>query len=248
MAIDIRKQLKKVLPHLVRAKDQNLNEADTCMCICEVFEQALGYNPLEHISREVQIRDGYADFGVKLDGVIQFLVEAKSAGSELKDSHIAQAERYASQANIRWVVLTNGVTWHLYHLSFEEGIRAERLFAVDLIGEDFDEAASQLGFLHRRSVQKGDLEELWNLKSALTPESIAKSLFLEDVLRKIRRDIRSREDILVSEEELGKAIHEMLSIEARERIGPFRIRRKRRVRDKETEVTAEQTSTGCANT
>lgn len=236
MAIDIRKPLKKILPHLLKAKQENLNEADTCTRICEVFEQVLGYDPLEHISREVQIKEGFADFGIKIDSAVKFLVEAKAAGMDLRERHIGQAERYAAQGNIPWVLLTNGTAWHLYHLSFGEGIDYERAFSVDLASDDFDKAAETLSVLHRRSIQKGDLEEFWQHKSALSPESIAKALFTEEALRLMRRDIRKREGILIDEEDLGRALHDMLSVEARERVGPLKIRRKRKARAKEAEA------------
>jgi len=239
MATDICKPLRKILPHLIKAREENLNEADTCTRICEVFEQVLDYDPLEHISREVQIKDGYADFGVKLEKGMKFLVEAKSAATELKDRHIGQAERYASHGNIEWVLLTNGITWQLYHLSFGEGIESGLAFSVDLSAEDFDAAASQLALLHRREIQKGSLEDLWGHKTALSPESIAKSLFTDETLGRIRRDIRKREDLLVSVDDLGRAIHGMLSVEARERIGPLKIRKKKRAREKEEEPMVE---------
>jgi hypothetical protein len=193
------------------------------MRICEVFEQVLDYDPLEHISREVQIREGFADFGVKIDGAIRLLVEAKAAATDLRERHIGQAERYAAQGNIPWVRLTNGVAWHLYHLSFGEGIEYEQAFAVDLSGEEFDKTAAMLAILHRRSIQRGELEEFWQHKTALSPESIAKALFTEEVLRMMRGEIRKREGILIDEEDLGRAIHDMLSIEARERVGPPRL-------------------------
>ena len=55
MAADIRKPLKKCSPHLLKAKEQGLNEADTRVRIFEVFDQVLNYDPLEDISNEVQI-------------------------------------------------------------------------------------------------------------------------------------------------------------------------------------------------
>lgn len=38
MAIDIRKDLKVMLPHLKKAQEDNLNEADTLMRIIKVLE------------------------------------------------------------------------------------------------------------------------------------------------------------------------------------------------------------------
>lgn len=228
MAADIRKPLKKFLPHLVKAREDNLNEADTLQRIIRVFEEVLGYHPLDEISRETQVKDRYVDAAIKLDGTIRLLVEAKSAATVLRDRHIEQAQHYAAQANIPWVLLTNGLVWNLYHLSFEEGIEYVRVFAVDLAEDDIDKAAESLSLLHRQSIKKGALEEYWEHRAALSPESIARALFTEEALRFIRREIRRRHGIIIDQEDLAAAIHGMLSTEAREQIGPLKIRRKRK--------------------
>ncbi len=229
MAIDIRKPLKKILPSLLKAQEDNLNEADTRQRIVKVLEDVLGYDAMEDVSREQQVKDKYVDFAIKIDGRTRFFIEAKAAGIALRDRHIEQAKNYAANANIRWVLLTNGVAWNLYHLSFEEGIEEERAFAVDLSSkEPIDKAADALAFLHRQVVRKGGLEDFWQHRVALNPESIAKVVFTEEMLRGIRRAIRKEQGLSVDEEDLAHAIHGMFSTEARERIGPLRIRRKRR--------------------
>jgi predicted type IV restriction endonuclease len=230
MAIDIRKPLKKFLPHLLQAQADNLNEADTLQRLVKFFEDVLGYSAMTDLTREQQIKEKYVDLAVKVDGVVRLLVEAKAAGVTLRDRHIEQAERYAAEGNIRWVLLTNGVAWNLYHLSFDEGIEYERAFGMDLATDPPEKAAELLGLLHRKAVADGELEEFWGRRVAMSPESIAKALFTEDVLRFIRREIRKREGLLIDQEDLGAAIHNMLCPEARERIGPLKIRRKRAAR------------------
>ena len=230
MATNIQKPLKKLLPFLLGAQEENLNEADTIQRLVKVFEQVLGYDAMTEITREKQIKDKYCDIAIKTDGVIRFLVEAKSAGMTLRDRHIEQAERYAAEGNIQWVILTNGVHWILYHLSFDEGIEYERVFSLDLTTDSLDTATECLSLLHRQSIRKKALEAFWERQSALSPESIGKALFTDDVLRFIRRSIRKHEGILIDQEDLAKAIHDMLSPAARERVGPLRIRRRRKTR------------------
>ena len=168
MAIDIRRPLKKFLPHLLQAKSDNLNEADTVQRVIKVFEDVLDYSALTEISRESNIKDKYVDLAIKLEGAVRLLIEVKSAGTVLRDRHIEQAQRYAAEGNHRWVVLTNGVAWNLYHLTFEEGIEYERVFAVDL-SEDggIDQAAECLALLHRASVRKDAHEKHWEHRLAL---------------------------------------------------------------------------------
>jgi hypothetical protein len=226
MAIDIKKPIKNLVPYLLKAREENLNEADTIQRVIVVFTQVLGYDAMTEITLEQQIKCKYVDMAIKIDNTVRLLVEAKSAGTTLRDRHIEQAEGYASKGNIRWVLLTNGVEWILYHLSFEEGIESERVFALDLSSDDIDRAAEMLGLLHRQSIRGGNLETFWERQVALNPESIAKALFMEETLHLIRRYIKKSEGILINEEDLANAIQNMFSTEAREQIGPMKIRRK----------------------
>jgi len=228
MVIDIRRPLKKFLPYLLKAREDNLNEADTVQRLIKFFEDVLSYDPLTEITCEKQVRDKYVDIAIKIENVIRLLIEVKAAGVTLRDRHIEQAERYASEGNIQWVLLTNGVVWNLYHLTFDEGIDYEKVFSVDLSTEPIEQTADLLSLLHRQAIKKDSLEDYWNKRTALCPESIIKAIFNHDALRLIRRDIRRREGILVDEEELAQAIHDMFSIETRERIGPLKIRRKQK--------------------
>lgn len=230
MAIEIQKPLKKFLPYLLQAQAENLNEAGTVQHIVKIFEVVLGYDVLTEVTREAQIKGGYVDLVIKVEGNIRFLVEAKAAGTTLRDRHMEQAERYAAEGNIRWVLLTNGVQWNMYHLSFDEGIEYEKVFAIDLSSDSLDQAVEYFGLLHRQAARNRALETFWEHRIALSPESIGRALFTEEVLRFIRRSVRKHEGILIDPEDLAKAIHEMLSTEARERIGPVRVRRKRKTR------------------
>jgi predicted type IV restriction endonuclease len=229
VAIDISKSLKKFLPHLLQAQRDNLNEADTVQRLIKVFEEILGYDAMTEISRESQMKNKYVDICLKVDGAVQLLVEAKAAAVSLRDRHIEQAQSYASRNNYRWVILTNGVNWHLYHLTFDEGIEYELAFNVDLsVPEQFATSCAMLSLLHRNAIRKGEHEAFWQQRSALSPVSIAKALFHERVLMLIRREIRRVEGLLVDPEDLVKAIREMLSAEAREQIGPVRVRKAKR--------------------
>lgn len=229
---DIRKDLKKYVPHLLKAAEDNLNEADTLQRLIKVFDDVLGYDPMSEISRESAIKDRFVDVALKVEDVVRILVEVKSASTTLRDRHIEQAQNYAANGNIRWVLLTNGVAWNLYHLTFEEGIESTLAFSVSLTPDLDDKAVELLSLLHRQCVKKGDLDEYWEHRVALSPASIGRALFTEEALKFIRREIRRREGLLIDEEDLAQAIHEMLSTEARERIGPLKIRRRRAKREK----------------
>lgn len=239
MAIDVKRELRAMLPHLKKAQEENLNEEDTILRIMKILEGTLGYDGLTEITREQQIREKYADIAVKIDGAVKFLIEAKGAGVTLRDRHIEQAQHYAAVGNIRWVILTNGIAWNLYHLSFDEGVEYERAFSIDLLVDPIDKASESLGLLHRQSVSRGELEDSWKRRAALSPESICKALFLEHILKLIRREIKKSKGILIDVEDLGSAIQALLSPETREQIGPFKMRRRKMARRSKRPKVAE---------
>ena len=229
MNVDIRKPLKKFIPLLVEARDEGLNEADTVLRLCRFFEEVLGYDGLRDISREAEMKGKYVDISLKIDGRVKLLVEAKAADVRLRDKHIEQAQSYASRNNYRWVLLTNGIDWHLYHLTFDEGIEYERAFVVSLTPEgDLDEAATKLALLHKKTLGRGQLDEYWDKATALGAFSIGRALFRENVLMLIRREIRRDAGVLIDREDLAKALHQMFTPEAREQIGPVKVRRRRK--------------------
>ena len=207
-----------------------MNEADTVRRVTKVLEDVLGYDPLAEISREAQLKGKYLDILIKVDDVAKLIVEVKRAGIKLRDRHIDQAYTYASTNNIPWVLLTNGVVWNLYHLTFEEGIEYEKAFSLDFSKLDLDAAADKLALLHRENVLKGGLEDFWECQIALSWPSIAKALFQEDVLRRIRREIRHTAGILIDTEDLSERLREMMSPEVRETIGQVKVRKRTRRR------------------
>jgi len=232
----VRSALRKVLPYLVQAKDQNLNEADTVERVVKMLTDVLGYDGMTEVTHESNIKGKYVDLAVKLDGVTKFLVEVKSAGTTLRDRHTDQARSYAAEGNIPWVVLTNCTDWYLYHLTFDEGIDHERVFEIDLSGEHAATAYEKLALLHRDSIRKNVLQEFWRRHSALSPASLGRALFTESVIRILRRNIRKSEGILIDEEDLVTGLKELFSADAREQIGPIRIHRQRKKRDKNSEA------------
>ena len=132
-------QLRKFSPAFREARDRGANESDTVMYLVKFFEEVLGYDSLKgEISKELAIKERYCDIALKIEGTVRILVEGKAAGIKgLVDRNIEQAENYASKAGIRWVLLTNGIEWRLYHLTWaeNEGITHDLAWQANLIDE-----------------------------------------------------------------------------------------------------------------
>ena len=229
MVPNIRRSLQKFAPQFLEAREKAVNEADTVDRLRNFFEDVLGYESSEDITREAQMKHRFVDLCLKIDGTIRLLVEAKAANVKLRDRHIEQAQSYASHNNYQWVVLTNGVDWHLYHLTFDEGIEYEPAFIVSLDTEvGFDNAAQKLALIHKDSIRKGELDTFWEKSTAMCASSIGKALFTDSVMRLLRREIRRMCGVLIDPEDIAQSLHNMLSEDARVEIGPARIRRKRK--------------------
>ena len=168
---------------------------------------------------------GY-DIALKIAGTIGVLVEGKAAG-------------------IRWVALTNGIEWRLYHLSWaeNEGIAHDLAWQADLLGETESDAEGlwkKLCLLSRFSVDKGLLDEYWEQKKALSPGSAVRALFSEEVLMKIRQVLNRNAPARLEMEDVFNAVRDALSKEALLEAGDISIKKKR----KKKKVTKTDAATG----
>jgi len=236
MVPNIRPAVRKFARLFNEMRASKTNESDTVARLRHFFEDVLDYNGISDISSETEMKGKYVDLCLKVNGKICLLVEAKAAAIDLRIRQIDQAKHYASENGFRWVLLTNGVEWNLYHVTFneDEGIEYDPAFEVSLADENLDDAIENLSVLHRRSVAKGGLEKFWERKSALCAGSIGKAVFHENVLKVLRREIYRQCGVRIDPEDLAEAVHGMLSVEAREEIGPLRIRKTRKKTDKKS--------------
>jgi hypothetical protein len=245
-------QLSRFATAFREARDRGANESDTVMYLVKFFEDVLGYDSLKgEISKELAIKDRYCDVALKVDGAVRLLVEAKAASlKNLADKHIEQAGNYASRSGMPWVLLTNGIEWRLYHLTFSEGegIVHDLAFELNLL-EDLDKNADgawgKLELLTRTGMKKGLLEDFWQQKKVLSAASVVRVLFHEDVLRVVRRLLRKDAEAMLDIEDVFSAVRDVISKEALADAGDLGItkRRKRRRKVQRTDATTGQTVT-----
>lgn len=168
MAVDLTKDLKKYIPIFQQAHEQGINEAETSLRIGKFLEDALGYDVFQDITKEHTIKDRYVDYAIKVNGKVVFFIEIKQAGIELKEKHIEQASNYAANAGVSWVLLTNGGQWHLYHLTFDDGIQSDIVMSADLFTEDIKIASDKISLLHKKAYSKMNMKIITlNLRRSL---------------------------------------------------------------------------------
>src|SRR3972149_6363601 len=127
----IAKSVCKFQKILQDAKDRDVNESDTVMIINEMLEEVFGYDKFHELTSELAIRGTYCDLAIKIDGKIEYLIEVKSIGTHLKESHLRQAMNYGANNGIQWVILTNGILWQVYNIRFEKPISSDLVCEFD---------------------------------------------------------------------------------------------------------------------
>jgi hypothetical protein len=135
------------------------------------------------------------------------------------------------------VLLTNSIDWQLYHLTFNEGegIVHELAFAANLIDEvekNPEALWGKLANLSRAAVKKGALEDFWFQRKVLSPSSVVRVLFHEDVLKLVRRALRKEAEAMLDLEDVYRAVRDIISKEALAEAGDLGIVRRRRRRKK----------------
>ncbi len=254
MAIEkaVLNQLRKFAGVFREARDRGANESDTVMYLIKFFEDVLEFDPLKgEISKEVSIKEKYCDVALKIDGTVRMLVEGKKAADQgLVERNIEQAENYAAKAGIRWVALTNGVEWKIFHLSWaeNEGIAHDLAWQANLLEEVETNAEAlweKLSLLCRSSFTKGLLDEYWERKKALSPKSVVRALFCQDVLTVIRRELNRHAPARLEMEDVFNSVRDVLSKEALLEAGDITMKKKRKKRRKvaKTDLATGQTVT-----
>ena len=246
---DTLNKLKKFAKVFTDARDREANESDTVMYLIEFFKEVLGYDPLlGDISKEIPVNDRYCDFGIRLTDKIIFLVEAKAAGiKQLKAKHIEQAENYASRAFINWVLLTNGVTWQLYHLTFSNGIEHELVFELDLpdeLGKNPDFVWEILSVLTKRSVKEESLETYYEQQKLLNPKNIVNFLLGEEMLTKLRQLLSRKAPARLDLTTVFHAVVQVLNTEAVASAGDIAPPAKKKKRRKHRQVEEQGAGAG----
>lgn len=128
----ITKGLKKFQPILRKAQAADVNESDTVTIITDMLCEIFGYDKYENITSEFAIKKTYCDIAIKLQDKVPFLIECKAIALELKEDYIRQATNYAATSGISWVVLTNGIVWKIYHMTFGKSIEQELVYEFNV--------------------------------------------------------------------------------------------------------------------
>lgn len=184
--------IKRFQPILATAKSRDVNESDTVTIVADMLQEVFGYDKYTEITSEYAIRGTYCDLAIKLDGSLAVVVEVKAIGLDLKDSHVKQAVDYAANQGVDWVVLTTGILWRVYKVSFAKPIEHDLVLEFnfpDLNPKD-ENHVELVWMLTKESWQKASLGEYHAQKQALSRFVLAALVLSEPVLDVLRRELR----------------------------------------------------------
>ena len=195
-------KFKKVLE---QARERDVNESDTVTIVTDILEEVFGFDKYAEITREFSIQGTYCDLAIKTSKRIEYLIEVKAIGRELKDIHLKQAVTYASQEGVRWVILTNGITWQVHRVTLEGRVESDMLMGFDMttINPRKSDDQEMLFLLCKRGVQKDLIDDLYEYRQSVNRYTVGAVVLSEPVISVIRRELRRIKDGLkVNNEEI----------------------------------------------
>lgn len=195
------------------AKDiQELDESGTRIMVNHILTDLLGYKSLQEIKTEYMIKGTYADYVVQIDGNRHFLVEVKALSLTLSNKHLRQAIEYAANEGVEWVVLTNGRILQLYKVIFAQPMDSKMVFEINLSNVETVKGCLEcLQYLHRDSVIKKGLNQLWNNFMATEKTTIASIMLSKPAISFLSKQIRSKFKSRFDEKVVIEAVRRMIS-------------------------------------
>lgn len=205
----VRKGIKKYARPLADLIARDANEGDTRIVVTRLLTDVLGYDEFNDLTTEYQVRGEFADYGIRIDRELVAFIEVKRVATKLNAKHLRQAEMYAVNEGVEWIVLTNGVDWRAYHVSGGLPVEIDLALDVNLLTEEpIGRKSDQLFYLTRESFKRRQIDEQWKARRATSPRSLAANLLSETVTEALRKQLRRETGQNVPTDEIAKLLRE----------------------------------------
>lgn len=175
---------------LANARKRDVSESDTVVIVGDMMADILGYEKYIEISTEFAVKGTYVDLAVKAGNDIQFLVECKAIGVDLKDNHVRQAIDYGANQGIEWAILTNGLVWRIYRIEFKKPISHVLISELDLATAKDDDATTFFCNLCKEGFAKSQMDEFYEQHQATNKHTLASVLLSDKMLNHFRLSLR----------------------------------------------------------
>lgn len=186
------KTITKFQKVLENAKIRDLNESDTVVIITDILSDVFGYDKYSEVTSELAIRGTFCDLAINLDGKIQFIIEVKAIGKELKGMHLKQAIDYGANKGIPWIILTNGLSWQLHKIKFEKPISHSLVYEFDFISLNPRDKATcgELYLLTKESLSKKARDFFFEKIQTVNRYTLGHVIVSEPVIKVVTREMK----------------------------------------------------------
>lgn len=208
----LKDRLKTYKKKYLKKEFSSLDESATRIMTNYFLTEVLGYLELIEIKTEYRIKSEYADYVVQLKRKKHFVIEVKSIEIDINEKHLRQSLSYAANEGIDWILLLNGREIQLYRVNFGKPISTTLIYKLNLLDEaDFKKAPALIWNLAKPAVERGELETFWKRTNALNPVNLAKLLYCEEVVKRLRNDLKEQTGIYFQLEDVAKSLEEIIS-------------------------------------
>lgn len=201
--------LKRFHPVLSSAKARDVNESDTVIIVTDMLSEVFGFDKYSEVTSEHAIRGTFCDLAISIEGKVQFLIEVKAIGLELKDAHVKQAVDYAANKGVDWVLLTNGTNWRVYKITFAKPIDQELVAEIDFLAVNpkTEDEMALIFMLTKEGWLKQVLGSYHEQKQALNRFFLGAMILTDSVLDVIRRELkRACPDVKIHNEQIQNVL------------------------------------------
>jgi hypothetical protein len=210
--VGLKERLKTYRRKYLKKEFSSLDESATRIMTNYFLTEVLGYQELVEIKTEYRIKSEYADYVIQLKRKKHFVVEVKSVEIDINEKHLRQSLSYAANEGIDWILLLNGREIQLYRVNFGKPVTTTLIYKLNLLDEvDFKKAPALIWNLSKQAVERGELEAFWKRSNALNPTNLAKLLYCEEVVKRLRTDLKDQTGIYFQIEDVAKSLEEIIS-------------------------------------
>lgn len=104
----VRAGIRRFARPLADLIERDANEGDTRMLVNRMLTDVLGYDEFGELTTEYAVKGEFADYGIRVDRDLVAFVEVKRVATKLGAKHLRQAQMYAVNEGVEWIILTNG--------------------------------------------------------------------------------------------------------------------------------------------
>lgn len=171
--------------------ERDANEGDTRLLVTDFLCEGLGFDKYDDLTTEYQVKGDFADYGVRIERELIAFIEVKRCTQRLGVRQLRQVQMYAVNEGVEWMILTNGQTWQIWHLTGGLPVVLDLALEVDLLGDaTLAQKTDALFYLSKDAIKRRLLDELWRAKAATSARSLASVILSEPVMEALRKELR----------------------------------------------------------